>query len=397
MPPIPASITAYTLTSALGAGCAATLDALCGEGPGLRRCTLPGLDLDTWVGQVEGLETAPLTGALADFDCRNHRLAALALGQDGFRERVAEAVRRHGAGRVGVFLGTSTAGLNHTEQCYRRYFEQGRDTLGADLRYAHTHTNFALAACCRRLLGLAGPALVISTACSSGAKAIAAGDRYLRAGLCDAAVVGGVDTLCATTLHGFQSLELLSPRPASPWGLGRTGISIGEGAGFLLLERAASAPGQPALLGTGESSDAHHISSPHPDGDGAVLAMTAALARAGLAPAAIDYVNLHGTGTPVNDRAEDRAMARVFGPGVAAGSTKGATGHTLGAAGAVEAALCLVCMAGGLLPGTQGTKLQDPDLALRVLEHPRPGAPRRVMSNSFGFGGSNCCLILGQP
>jgi len=397
MPITPASITAYTLTSTLGAGCAATLTALRGERPGLRRCTLPGLTLDTWVGQVEGLETAPLTGALADFDCRNHRLAALALRQDGFRERVADAARRYGAGRVGVFLGTSTAGLNHTEQCYRQHFEEGSEGLGADLRYAHTHTNFALAACCRRLLGLAGPALVISTACSSGAKAIAAGDRYLRAGLCDAAVVGGVDTLCATTLYGFQSLELLSPRPTSPWGLGRSGISIGEGAGFLLLEHAAPAPGEAVLLGTGESSDAYHISSPHPEGDGAVLAMTAALARAGLAPDAIDYINLHGTGTPVNDRAEDRAVTRVFGPGVIASSTKGATGHTLGAAGALEAVLCLVCMAAGLLPGTQGTAVQDPELTLRVLEHPSPGAPRRVLSNSFGFGGSNCCLILGQP
>lgn len=396
MPRTPASITAYTLTSSLGTGCAATLASLREARPGLRRSTLAGLALDTWVGEVEGLET-PLAGPLADYDCRNHRLAALALGQDGFADRVADAAKRYGAGRIGVFLGTSTAGLHHTEQCYRQYFEQGLDGLGADLRYAHTHTNFALAACCRRLLGLSGPALIVSTACSSGAKAIAAGDRYIRAGLCDAAVVGGVDTLCATTLYGFLSLELLSNRPASPWGLGRSGISIGEGAGFLLLEGSAPAPDGPALLGFGESSDAYHMSSPHPDGEGAVLAMTAALARAGLAPEAIDYINLHGTGTPANDRAEDRAVVRVFGPRVPASSTKGATGHTLGAAGALEAVLCLVCMAGGLIPGTQGTEVQDPELSLRVLMHPRAAVTRRVLSNSFGFGGSNCCLILGRP
>ena len=397
MPPAPVSITAYTLTSALGAGRAATLAALRGARPGLRPGAFPGLDLDTWVGAVDGLDAAPLTGALADYDCRNHRLTALALGQDDFSARVADAARRYGAARIGVFLGTSTSGLHHTEQCYRRHFDQGTAGLEADLRYPYTHTNFALAAYARRQLALAGPALVISTACSSGAKAIAAGHRYLRAGLCDAAVVGGVDSLCAITLCGFKSLELLSPRPASPWGLRRTGISIGEGAGFLLLERDPPTAGQPALLGYGESSDAHHISSPHPDGDGAVLAMTAALAQAGLTPADIDYINLHGTGTIANDSAEDRAVTRVFGPTVAASSTKGATGHTLGAAGALEAVLSLVCIAGGLLPGTQGTDTQDPALALRVLTHPRAGSPRRVLSNSFGFGGSNCCLILGVP
>lgn len=397
MPPTPAAITAFTLTSALGAGRAASLGALRAGRSGLRRCTLPGLDaLDTWVGQVEGLHD-PITGSLADCDCRNHRLAALALDQDGLREAVAGAARRHGAGRVGVFLGTSTSGLHHTEQCYRRHFEDGTPGLGPELRYRHTHSNFALADFCRRLLGLAGPALVVSTACSSGAKAIAAGARYLRAGLCDAALVGGVDSLCATTLYGFRSLELLSPRPAAPWGRGRTGICIGEGAGFLLLERRPAAAAPALLLGSGESNDAYHISSPHPDGEGAVLAMTAALAQAGLTPAEIDYINLHGTGTLANDRAEDRAVTRVFGPAVAASSTKGATGHTLGAAGAVEAALCLACMEAGFLPGTQGTTDPDPALELRVLGAPRAATPRRVLSNSFGFGGSNCSLILGRP
>lgn len=397
MPVTPAAITAYSLTSALGAGRAATLTALRAGRGGLSRCTLPGLtELDTWVGQVDGLDE-PITGTLAAYDCRNHRLAALALEQDGLRGRIEGAVRRHGSGRIGVFLGTSTAGLQHTEQCYRRHFEGDTPGLGADLRYRFTHTNFALADFCRRLLGLAGPALVVSTACSSAAKAIAAGARYLHAGLCDAALVGGVDTLCATTLNGFRSLELLSPRPAAPWGRGRTGISIGEGAGLLLLERRPSADAVALLLGAGESNDAYHMSSPHPDGEGAVMAMTAALDAAGLDPAEIDYINLHGTGTPANDRAEDRAVSRVFGPAVAASSTKGATGHTLGAAGAVEAALCLACLEDGLLPGTQGTTEPDPELSLRVLCAPRAGSPRRVLSNSFGFGGSNCSLILGQP
>lgn len=397
MHPAPVGITAYTLTSAIGAGCVPSLVALREMRSGLRRCEPPWVDLDTWIGQVEGIDAEPLTGSLADYDCRNHRLAAMALEQDGFRGRVAAARRRYGAGRIGVFLGTSTSGLNHTEQCYRRHFEQGGGGLGPDLRYPYTHTNFALAAVCRLLLGLAGPALVVSTACSSGAKAIAAGHRYIRSGFCDAAVVGGVDTLCSTTLCGFKSLDLLASRPAAPWGLGRTGINIGEGAGFVLIERDPPENGQPGLLGYGESSDAYHISAPHPEGDGAVLAMEAALAGAGLGPGDIDYINLHGTGTPANDRSEDRAVTRVFGGSVAASSTKGATGHTLGAAGAIEAVLCLACVEGGLLPGTQGMQVQDPTLSLRVLERTRPGAPRRVLSNSFGFGGSNCSLILGRP
>lgn len=397
MPSAPVAITAYTLTSALGAGRGPSLAGLRAMRCGLRRCTLADVDLDTWVGEVDGLDQAPLTGALAHYDCRNHRLAALAMEQDGFRERVAAARRHYGADRVAVILGTSTSGLRHTEMCYQRRFAQGSEALDADLRYPYTHTVFALAAFCRALLGLGGPAMVVSTACSSSAKAIAATHRFIRAGLCDAAVTGGVDTLCATTLYGFKSLELLSPQPSTPWGLGRTGINIGEGAGFLLLERDPAEDGQHWLLGYGESSDAHHISAPHPEGEGAVQAMQAALTCAGLAPNDIDYINLHGTGTPANDRAEDRAVTRIFGGSVMASSTKGATGHTLGAAGAIEAALCLTCIEGGLLPGTQGTRVQDPELSLRVLEFCRPAAPARVLSNSFGFGGSNCSLIMGRP
>ena len=208
-------------------------------------------------------------------------------------------------------------------------------------------------------------------------------------------MVGGVDTLCASTLYGFHSLGLVSPRPCTPWGLGREGISIGEGAAFALLERSVGDEGRLALLGCGESSDAYHISAPHPEGEGAVLAMSAALASAGIGAGDIDYINLHGTGTPANDQAEDLAVARLFGPGVCASATKGWTGHTLGAAGATEAVLCLVCLEGGLVPGTLNTESPDPALALRVRQASRAGAPRRMLTNSFGFGGSNCSLVLG--
>ncbi len=395
MPLAPLAIAAYTLTNGLGAGIAPSLSALRQMRPGLRPCDLPDVPLDTWVGSVEGLDGEPLVGDLAPFDCRNHRLAALALDQDGFRARVAEAVRRYGAGRIGVFLGTSTSGLRHTEACYRERYARGAPELGAELRFAYTHTMFSPAAFCRRLLDLHGPAVAISTACSSSAKVFAAAQRHIACGLCDAAVVGGVDTLCASTIFGFHSLGLVSTRPCTPWGLGRDGLSIGEGGAFVLLERRDTEDGRLALLGCGESSDAHHISSPHPEGAGAALAMSAALASAGIEAGDIDYINLHGTGTPANDLAEDLAVTQIFGPGVCASATKGWTGHALGAAGATEAVLCLLCLEGGLVPGTLNTDRPDPTLAVRVRQVSQAGAPRRMLSNSFGFGGSNCSLVLG--
>jgi 3-oxoacyl-[acyl-carrier-protein] synthase I len=397
MPLAPVAIAAYTLTNALGAGCAASVAALRDGRSGLKPCTLPDVTLDTWVGEVQGLEAESLTGAFADYDCRNHRLAALALEQDGFRARVAEAVRRHGPDRIAVLIGTSTSGLRHTEECYRDRFARGATDLGPDLRFAFVHTMSSPADFCRRFLGLRGPACVISTACSSSAKVFASAARYIASGICDAAVVGGVDTLCATTIYGFHSLGLVSARPCAPWAERRDGISIGEGAAFALLERAAGQDSSRlALLGFGETSDAHHISAPHPEGDGAVLAMTAALASAGLAPDEIDYINLHGTGTPANDRSEDLAVVRVFGRGACASATKGWTGHTLGAAGATEAVLCLASLDVGLIPGTLSSDRPDPTLGLRLRPHSHPGTPRRMLSNSFGFGGSNCSLVLGQ-
>jgi 3-oxoacyl-[acyl-carrier-protein] synthase-1 len=397
MPNAPLAIAAYTLTNALGAGRARSMSALREMRPGLRPCGLPDVALDTWVGMVEGLEGEPLGGELAPFDCRNHRLAALAMDQDGFRDRVAEAARRHGAGRIGVFVGTSTSGLRHTEARYRERYARGAPGLDADLRFAYTHTMGSSAAFCRRFLGLHGPAVAISTACSSSAKVFAAAQRSIACGLCDAAVVGGVDTLCATTLYGFHALGLVSSRPCRPWGLGRDGLSIGEGAAFALVERRQRDDGRLALLGCGESSDAHHISAPHPQGEGAALAMSAALASADMEAGDIDCINLHGTGTPANDQAEDLAVARVFGPGSCASATKGWTGHTLGAAGATEAVLCLLCLEAGLVPGTLNTDLPDPTLALQVRQVSQAGTPRRMLTNSFGFGGSNCSLILGWP
>lgn len=364
--------------------------------PALRPADLGGVPVPCWVGVVDGLDACVLDGELAVYDCRNNRLAALALDTDRFAERVQAACTRWGAARVGLFLGTSTSGIRHTEHCYRRHFEQGAPGLGADLRFSTTHAYVSVAAFCRRRLGLRGPATVISTACSSGAKTFAAAHRALVAGLCDAAVVGGVDSLCATTLMGFHSLGLLSATPCAPWSAGRTGLSIGEGAAFALLELGQAGAGDLALLGYGESADAHHITAPHPDGDGAVQAMHAALAAAGLAAGEIDYVNLHGTGTPANDLSEDRAVDRVFSGAVPVSATKGWTGHTLGASGAVEAVLSLLCIEAGLVPGTLNTERVDPALCAPLVRRSERRTIHRVLSNAFGFAGNNCALVLGR-
>jgi 3-oxoacyl-[acyl-carrier-protein] synthase-1 len=219
----------------------------------------------------------------------------------------------------------------------------------------------------------------------------------IAAGVIDAAVVGGVDSLCLTTLYGFHSLQLTSARPCRPFDVARDGISIGEAAAFALLERAPDSldAGDVLLLGVGESSDAHHMSAPHPEGLGARRAMEAALAAAGLAPGDIDYINLHGTATPSNDRSESLAVRGVFGAGTACSSTKGATGHTLGAAGALEAVICALGLKAGLLPGGVNTVQVDPGLATHYLRTNVRYPARRMLSNSFGFGGANCSVILG--
>jgi 3-oxoacyl-[acyl-carrier-protein] synthase-1 len=390
----PVSLAAYTMTSCLGPGLEATRRALRSGASGLAKLDFDSATLDTFVGEIAGVDEVRLPAALAPYDCRNNRAAEMGLAQDGFMAAVQAAARRHGAERVGVFIGTSTAGILQTELAYRRR-ESGDGALPPDFDYRHTHNTFSVADYVRARLGLKGPCAAISTACSSSAKAFASAARLMDAGVIDAAVVGGVDTLCLTTLYGFNSLELLSAEPCRPYDAQRAGISIGEAAAFFLLERDA-AEAKVALLGVGESSDAHHMSSPHPDGLGARRAMQAALDRAGLGPEAIDYLNLHGTGTQSNDSAEDRAVVALFGERVPVNSTKGMTGHTLGAAGAVEATIATLAIEEGLIPPSPGTRELDPQLRARYETSARAAKIDRVLSNSFGFGGSNCSLVLGR-
>ena len=390
-------ISAATLATCLGRGVEATRAALATGASRLAPCRFETAELDTYVGEIEGLDEVRLPRALAHFDCRNNRAAEVGLTLDGFDAAVRAAAERHGAGRIGVFIGTSTAGILQTELAYRRR-APGGGALPRDFDYRHTHNTFSVAHYVRARLELDGPCAAISTACSSSAKAFASAARFMEAGVIDAAVVGGVDTLCLTTLYGFNSLELLSRSPCRPWDARRDGISIGEAAAFFLLEKEdrEADPEAVRVLGTGESSDAWHMSAPHPEGRGAREAMEQALRSAALEPGAIDYVNLHGTGTPSNDAAEDKAILALFGDAVACNSTKGITGHTLGAAGAVEAMLSVLAIRDGLVPRSAGTRVVDS--ALHANYDIGGGRRRieRVMSNSFGFGGSNCSLVLGR-
>jgi 3-oxoacyl-[acyl-carrier-protein] synthase I len=390
----PLLISHYTAASSIGRGLQETLASLESKRSGLAPCAFETVKLDTYVGEAPGVDEERV---VAQFDCRNNRLAQIGLTQDGFASAVEELAGRWGRKRIGVFLGTSTSGILETELAYRRR-DPDTGALPPDFNFRGAHDSFSVADFARHFLQLEGPAVVVSSACSSSAKVFGSARRMIEAGLIDAAVVGGVDTLCLTTLYGFHSLQLVSTTPCRPFDVDRDGISIGEAAAFALLERVPSSldPNSLLMLGLGESSDAYHMSSPHPEGLGAQAAMTQALATAGLQPADIDYINLHGTGTPSNDNAEARAVNAVLGSTVPSSSTKGATGHALGAAGGIEAVICGLALQHGLMPAGLNTRSVDPSLAVNYLLENRRGVLNRVMSNSFGFGGSNCSLILGR-
>ena len=393
----PLRLTHFTATSCLGRGLTATLQALLQARSGLSRCHFETVELPTYIGEVAGLDAIQLPPKLQRFDCRNNRLAQIALMQDGFDAAVRSAAERFGPSRVGVYLGTTTSGILTTELAYR-HLDENSGALPEDFDYAGTHNSFSVADFTSRQFELAGPAVAVCTACSSSAKVFAAAQRMIAADQIDAAIVGGVDSLCLTTLYGFHSLQLTSTEPCRPFDLQRDGLSIGEAAAFALLERGPAQDNAAAvwLLGTGESSDAYHMSSPHPDGAGALSAMRAALNAAAVAPEDVDYINLHGTGTPSNDSAESRAVTTLFGRATPCSSTKGATGHTLGAAGALEAVICALALQSGLMPGGLNWRERDPQLDVNYLSANRRGPLRRVLTNSFGFGGANCALLLGR-
>jgi len=352
---------------------------------------------DAFVGSVvTPLELAP-SADLARYDCRNNRLLLAALAQ--IAPAVDAARERYGAHRIGVVLGTSTSGIEAAEAAFVYQAQAG--ALPSSFNYRQmeigTAAPFAAAA-----LGVKGPAYTISTACTSSAKAFASARRLLQLQLCDAVVVGGVDSLCELTVQGFASLESTSSARSNQMSRNRCGINVGEGAAVFLMSRDEAAV---RLAGVGESSDAHHISSPDPQGVGGELALREALADAGIAPSSIGYVNLHATATRKNDEMEASLMSRVFPEGVATSGTKPLTGHQLGAAGATELGFVWLTLARQdvALPRHLWDGEADPALpALDLVETERflpreaatQGGTRYAMSNSFAFGGSNVSLIL---
>ncbi|MDQ1831289.1 beta-ketoacyl-ACP synthase [Massilia scottii] len=326
---------------------------------------------------------------------RNNRLALAALAQ--IRAAVDAAVLRYGSNRIGIVIGTSTSGIAETEAALQAHFTGA--PLPADFHYAQQEMG-SPAAMLAHQLGVTGPAYAHSSACASGAKALASAARLIRMGLCDAVVTGGVDTLCGFTVAGFSALESVSAARCNPLSANREGINIGEGAALFLMTRE---PAAVALCGWGEASDGHHMSAPDPAGSGARLAITEALARAGIDAAQIDYINLHGTATIQNDAMESRVVHDLFGPAVPVSSTKGFTGHALGAAAALEAALIWLAMQDDNPQGLLPPHLWDgvPDPALPALNVAAPGARLGrpldwALSNSFAFGGSNATLVLGR-
>ena len=323
---------------------------------------------------------------------RNNALAWGAV--QALQADVAQAIARFGAARVALVVGTSTGGIEEGEVAARHLLHEQRFPAG----FAYAVQEMGnVAQFLAQQLGIRGPAHTISTACSSGAKALASAARLLQSGMADAVLAGGVDALARFTVGGFSALEAVSAERCNPLSAHRRGINLGEAAAFFVLSREA---GPVRLAGWGESQDAHHMSAPEPTGQGAAAAMQQALARAGMQPAAVDYVNLHGTATPHNDAMESRAVQNVLGTEVAASSTKPLTGHALAAAGALEAAVAWHVLHDnpeGLLPVHWWDGVADP--AMPALAAVAPGmrlsrAPRAVMSNSFAFGGSNSSLLF---
>lgn len=349
------------------------------------------------VGVIED-ELPPTPAVAAAYDCRNSRLMLAALLQ--IRDAVESAIRRHGARRIGVVLGTSTGGMAEHEEARRHRAAIGSWPADAHPRRWEIGT---LADYTALVMGAGGPAYTIATACSASAKVFASGRRLIEADICDAVIVGGADTLCRMTLAGFSSLEAVSRGRCNPFSLNRDGINIGEGAAAFLLTR-DDAPVR--LLGSGECSDAHHISAPDPEGKGAHKAMSLAIEDAGLEPGDVAYINLHGTGTPLNDAMEAKAIAELVGTDTPCSSTKAMIGHTLGAAGACEAAFVWLALNPEInpdrrLPPHLWDGVADPgmpaiDLAGADARFDDRGGRAAMLSNSFAFGGNNVVLAFGR-
>jgi 3-oxoacyl-[acyl-carrier-protein] synthase-1 len=393
--PMRIAILSYTASTALGHGIDSINRAITNRRSGLRHNDLDNCDLDTWIGRVESVESTSLPPHLDHLYSRNNQLTWLGLQQDGVLTALDRLIDQVGAHRVGIVMATSTSSIGRTEEAYALMDAAGNMPQSHDQpEIHHLHSQGIFIA---RVTGVTGPSLTISTACSSSAKVFATASRWIRHGLVDAVLVGGVDSLCLSVLYGFNSLELLSTQACRPFDQLRDGISIGEAAGFAILTREHLAPDADfALLGYGESSDAYHMSHPHPEGKGAIMAIDQALRRSNLPSTAIDYINLHGTASKANDQVETFAVAQRFSTQTLASSTKGWTGHTLGTAGILEAIITMEAMKAGVAPGTLNCEAPDPEFEFPVLIQNTEKEINYAMSNSFGFGGNNAALIFGR-
>ena len=395
--PVPCRLAALGMANVLGSGTREIWTRLVAGDTSrfTRRSGLaPGREI--LLGMVDA-ELPVLGPEMAEHDCRNNRLAALVLGQ--IAAPVRDAIERFGPGRVAVVGGTSTSGVADAEIAIAHRERTG--SLPGRFRSAQLEFG-GISEFVAAYLGVTGPAYTLSTACSSGARALASARSLLTMGFADAVVCGATDTICGLTCNGFSSLGLICEDLTNPCSANRRGITLGEAGAFFLVLREE---GGVQIAGVGESSEAHHMSSPDPDGSGALAAMRGALEDAGLGPDEIAYLNLHGTGTPANDAMECRAIATLFGDRVPVSSTKPLTGHTLGAAGATEAAFCwqvLEHREGSelLLPPHRWDGVADPELPLLDFigdgRRVEVGETAYVMSNSFGFGGNNCTLVLSR-
>lgn len=382
----PLPITGYSLCNALGGDRPTVLEALREGRSGLER---PPMDLpfQTLVGGL-GFDLPELPRRLEGWGNRSARMASHLLSR--LETVLARARKRWRPERIGVLLGTSTAGADVTEAAYAHYIAHGMLPPAYDFKRQHTYG--ALLHVVKELSGARGPAWMISTTCTSSAKPLATAMRLMAADIIDAAIVGGVDTLCTMTLTGFHGLGALSTEACRPFSATRSGINIGEGGAFLVVERKAD--GVALLEAVGESSDAYHISAPHPEGLGARTAMERALAQAGIGPHQVDHINAHGTGTTLNDLAEGKAIFQLFGSEIPVVSTKGYTGHMLGGAGATEAVFAVAALEEGWLPPSLGAEPLDPKISIRVPTTRTEGSFRRVLSNSFAFGGNNVSVLV---
>jgi 3-oxoacyl-[acyl-carrier-protein] synthase-1 len=367
---------------------------------GLSNAPWPECDVQTWLGRIpdDVIATADIG---AEWQSRNNQLALLGLYQDGFMQQLQNAVRMHGAERIGIVLGTSTSSIGRTEEAFAQLTDTGH--FAPEFNQPQIHNPHSTGLFLAQHLGIKGPAATISTACSSSAKAFATAKRWIDAGLVDAVLVGGVDSLCLSVIYGFNSLQLVADEPCRPFDKNRTGISLGEAAGYAIVSKTPEGETPVALLGYGESTDAWHMSTPHPEGLGAQLSMQQALTMAGLSANQLDYINLHGTGTRANDDIEGLACntllaANAVGKGPLMSATKGLMGHTLGAAGIAEAILAMESIVNSCIPGTINTVQPEPAVAAHLVLKSlqlEAGAVKTALTNSFGFGGNNCSLIFG--